>query len=72
MKVYKGPYPEIEMLGYGARLTGRGYDDGLKEGERRGWNDAIEAAAEWLESQEGHGAHNRFAYAAAIRKLKKE
>ena len=36
------------------------------------WNEAIEAATELLESQEGHGAHNRFAYAAAIRKLRKE
>ena len=49
----------------------RGYDDGLQEGERRGWDDGREAAAEWLENQTGYGSRNRREYAAAIRKLKK-
>ncbi len=37
----------------------------------RGWTDAIEAAAEWLESQKGYGSRNRLEYAHGIRKLKK-
>ena len=45
------------------------FQEGFEEGDRRGWNEAIEAAAKWLESQEGHGGYNRFVYAAAIRKL---
>ena len=49
-----------------------GYDEGLQEGERRGWEMGKEAAAVWLESQEGYGRRNRLEYAAAIRKLKKE
>ena len=48
-----------------------GYDDGLSVGDRVGWNDAIEAAAELAEQpmqklQRGHTV------AAAIRKLRKE
>ena len=42
-----------------------------QEGERRGWEKGREAAAEWLESQEGHGSLNRLEYAHGIRKLKK-
>ncbi|KKL67731.1 hypothetical protein LCGC14_2132100, partial [marine sediment metagenome] len=38
MKIYTGPYPEIDMIGYGRMTTGRdyqsGYDDGLQEGEK--------------------------------------
>ena len=48
-----------------------GFAEGLQEGERRGWEAGKEAAAEWLESQEGYGSRNRLEYAAAIRKLKK-
>ncbi len=60
---------EISSIGRGYEA---GYDDGLQRGERRGWENGIEAAAEWLESQEGYGSRNRLEYAFGIRKLKKE
>ena len=53
----------------------RGWHEGIKqmnaEGERRGWEMGQEAAAAWLESQEGYGRRNRLEYAHGIRKLKK-
>ena len=76
---------EEGMSGWGGTSADylRGYEAGYQEGLKHGgddgldiaiplsWDAGIEAAAEWLESQEGHGSHNRFMYAAAIRKLKK-
>ncbi len=34
--------------------------DGLQEGVRLGFKEGIEAAAEWLENEEGYGWYNRF------------
>ncbi len=51
----------------------RGYDDGLQEGERRGWEAGKEAAAELMHKQTAYpesGDEWEHA-AAAIRKLKK-
>ena len=48
----------------------RGYDDGLQEGEKRGWEKAIEAAAKYAASLKSYSGYARDV-AAAIRKLKK-
>ena len=54
------------------------YKDGLQEGERRGWEKAIKAVAEWHDERGLEFVHSRAARdthkysAAAIRKLRKE
>ena len=62
---------KVRTLRSGWRREDAAREKGYEQGKRRGWNEAIEAAAEWLGSQEGYGSRNRLEYAHGIRKLKK-